>query len=141
MKLSSPMSELELNTLRNIRSYWYIATVYSKHPEGIEAAFRMACEASAWLVRNKVPIFSPIAHTHPIAVHGKIDPYDHSIWMSQDKPLMEPAHGLIIVETEGWQTSKGICIETDFFQERLRPIHSLEWPLQERQAHDYSPPQ
>lgn len=55
-------------------SYWYLASPYSKYPAGIEAAFQDICKQTALLIRHKIPVYSPIAHTHPVAIHGEIDP-------------------------------------------------------------------
>lgn len=96
-------------------SYWYLATVYSKHPDGIDAAHVMACRAAADLIRAGIPVFSPIAHTHPIAIHGAIDPLDHSIWLPADAPMMAGARGLIVYCSEGWRDSYGIGEEIKAF--------------------------
>lgn len=46
----------------------YLATPYSKYPRGIEAAFVDASRLAACLVRLGISVYSPIAHTHPIAI-------------------------------------------------------------------------
>ena len=107
-------------------SYWYLATPYSKYPSGIEAAFEMACRAVAPLIRAGVPVFSPIAHTHPVAMHGRIDPLDHSIWLPADAPMMQAAHGLIVYRAESWERSYGIGEEIKAFQAAGKPIHYLD---------------
>ena len=103
-------------------SFWYLATPYSKFPGGIEAAFREACRQTGLLIKAGIPVFSPIAHTHPVAIVSGLDPLDHSISIPADKPLMEAAKGLIICELEGWETSKGIGEEFDFFLESNKQI-------------------
>ena len=45
--------------------FWYLASPYSKYPEGTQAAFEMACWQAGLLIRAGVPVFSPIAHSHP----------------------------------------------------------------------------
>jgi len=95
--------------------YWYLATSYSIHPEGLEAAFRMALRAAGVLIQAKIPVFSPIAHTHPIAIEMGLDPLDHSIWMPADMPMMEGAHGIIVLRDGGWESSYGIqCERAEF---------------------------
>jgi len=103
-------------------SYWYLATPYSKYPDGITTAFRVACEQTALLVRARIPVFCPIAHTHPIALEGGIDPYDHTIWIPADKPLMEGAKGLIFCKLPSWEISYGMGVERDFFLSVGRPV-------------------
>lgn len=96
--------------------FWYLATPYSKFPAGIEAAFVVACQAAALLIRAGVRVYSPIAHTHPIAVHGGIDPYAHEIWLPADEPFMDAARGLIVLRAESWEKSYGISKEIEHMQ-------------------------
>lgn len=103
-------------------SFYYLATVYSKHAKGIGVAFREACEQAALLVRAGVPVFSPICMTHPITVHGDIDPYDHKIWLEADRTFMEAARGLIVCKMPGWEESYGIGEEIKTFQRLGKPI-------------------
>lgn len=102
-------------------TYWYLASPYSKYPGGLEEAFAIVCRNAALLVQNKVPVFCPIAHTHPLAVHGQLDPYDHDIWLPADEPMMHSAKGLIILAMDGWRASKGVRVEREFFQAAGKP--------------------
>lgn len=103
-------------------TFCYLATVYSKHPNGLEAAFRMACEARARLVKAGVRVFAPIVHSHPVALAGGIDPYDHLIWLPDDAPFMQAASELIVYTSEGWEQSYGIAEEIKAFREASKPI-------------------
>lgn len=102
--------------------YQYLATVYSKHPRGIVQAWLESCRFAAVFLRAGVPVFCPIAHTHPIAIQGLIDPYDHGIWLPADRPLMEGAAGMIVVTSEGWLDSIGIAAEIAYFASVGKPI-------------------
>lgn len=104
----------------------YLATPYSRYPEGIEAAFVKASAITADLMRAGVRVYSPIAHTHPIAVHGKVDPYDHSIWMPFDEAIMERSDAILVVTMPTWEQSKGIAHEIEFFERRERPQFRLD---------------
>lgn len=103
-------------------SFFYLASPYSKYPGGIEAAHADVCMEAALLVRAGIPVYSPIAHTHPIAIHGDIDPFDHSIWLEADRTFMDAAQGLIVCEMEGWETSYGIGVEIEHFKKAGKPI-------------------
>lgn len=107
-------------------SFWYLATPYSKFPSGIEAAFIVACQQTALLIRAGIPVYSPIAHTHPVAVNGDIDPLDHSIWLPADAPLMSAALGLIVCKMESWESSYGIGVEIAEFKKAGKPIVYME---------------
>jgi hypothetical protein len=104
----------------------YLATPYSKYPAGIQVAFENACQIAARLLTRGIKVYSPIAHTHPIAIHGGLNPYDHSIWLPFDQAIMECCSGLIIAHMEGWETSYGISEEIDFFWKEGKDIYDLE---------------
>ena len=103
----------------------YLATVYSKHEHGIHVAFVDASRAAARLLEAGVKVYSPIAHTHPIAIYGNIDPLNHDIWMPFDEAMMEAADALIVLEMNGWKESKGIKHEIDFFEMRGKTVYYL----------------
>lgn len=102
--------------------FWYLATPYSKYSGGIEAAFRVACWQTGLLIRAGVPVFSPIAHTHPVAIHCRMDPLDHAVWMPADRPMMDAARGLIVCMIPGWRESYGVGVEIETFQRAGKPV-------------------
>lgn len=102
--------------------YWYLATPYSKFPGGIDAANRLACNAAAAFIKAGVRIHSPIAHTHAIAMLSGMDPLDHAIWLTADAPMMEAAHGLIVLLAPSWEISYGIAEEIKAFEAMGKPI-------------------
>ncbi|MEE9598198.1 MAG: DUF1937 family protein [Acidiferrobacterales bacterium] len=108
--------------------YWYVATPYSKYPEGVTAAFTEACRATAALLKHGIRVYSPIAHTHPIAIHGGLDVKDLSIWLPADRPLMQAAVGMIVVKMKGWEESTGIAHEIEAFKKAGKPVLEMEWP-------------
>lgn len=108
---------------------WYLATPYSKYPAGIEAAFRDAAKATADLLRAGVSVYSPIAHTHPVAVYGKVDPFDHDIWLPFDAAMMERADGIIVLKMTTWDESRGIAYEIEAFKAAGKPIVYLDYPV------------
>lgn len=110
-------------------NYWYLATPYSKYPAGIVGAWKEACRAAAHCIRGGRAVYCPIAHTHPIAIEGGIDPFDHGVWLPADEPLMRSAAGLLIAKMDGWEQSYGISKEIEIFQQMGKPIEYMEWPL------------
>lgn len=118
---------ISLLTLTTAHPFWYLASPYSKYPGGIEAAFKEICIVAGKFIEAGVRVYSPIAHTHPIAVYSEMDPMDHDIWIPADAPFMELACGLIIVMMETWDESRGIEIENDAFVRAGKPIYLMEW--------------
>lgn len=108
--------------LSAVPGYWYLATPYSKYPLGIEAAFRIACVQTGLLMRAGVPVFSPIAHTHPISVHASMDPLDHGVWMPVDFPMMHAARGAVVCMMDGWDTSYGVGVEIKTFRDAGKQV-------------------
>lgn len=106
----------------NDSEFFYLATVYTRHPEGPIVAWMQACECAAALMKMGFNIFCPIAMSHPIAVFGELNAVDHDLWMKQDKPLMAAAAGMIVVRMPGWEDSEGIAEEIRTFEEAGKPI-------------------
>lgn len=105
----------------------YVGTPYTKYPAGIEAAFIDACKFTAKLMKAGLRVYSPIAHTHPIAIHGGIDPLAvNDIWIPFDKAMMAKSDAMIVAEMETWEQSGGIQHELDTFAEAVKPIYYID---------------
>lgn len=107
-------------------AFWYLATPYTKYVGGPEAAFVMACQQAALLLRAGVVVYSPIAHMHSVAVHGGMDTSYNTPWLDFDKPLMAAAKGIIICRMTGWKISLGVMHEREVFQEAGKPVIYME---------------
>ncbi|MCW2242253.1 DUF1937 family protein [Azospirillum canadense] len=107
-------------------SFWYLATPYSLYAGGIDAAFRAACEQAAILLRSGIAVLSPIAHSHPISIHGGIDPLSHAIWLKADAPFMAAANGLIVCKLPGWTESYGVAEEIKAFEAMGKRVHYMQ---------------
>ena len=93
----------------------YIGTPYSRYPGGIESAFVDACKLTSRLLREGLAVYSPIAHTHPIAIHGDIDPLDYAIWLPFDAAMMDKSDAMVVAMMTGWESSHGIRHEINAF--------------------------
>jgi hypothetical protein len=107
----------------------YLATPYSRYPAGIDAAFRDAAALAARLLTKGVKVYSPIAHTHPLAIYGNIDPLDHAIWLPFDEAMMTASSALLVAQMRTWQASKGIAHEIEFFTREDKPVFYLDTVL------------
>lgn len=101
---------------------YYLATPYSKYEGGIEKAYIDACRVTADLIRRCEKAYSPIAHTHGIAVHGNLDPLDHDIWLNFDEAMMERCDAIMVARLPGWEESRGVQYEIKRFAEMGKPI-------------------
>lgn len=104
----------------------YLATPYSKYNDGIECAFRDAAALTAKLLRLGVKVYSPIAHTHPIAIYGDLDPLDHAIWLPFDEAMMKKSDALLVAQMHGWRESYGVSHEIQFFTAAGKPVFYLD---------------
>lgn len=105
--------------------FYYLASPYSKYPHGIHKAHQEACEATALLITAGIPVFCPIAHTHDVAIYGKLNPLAHTIWMPADRPFMEAAKGCIVLLIEGWAESFGVTQEIQYFRNADKPVVNM----------------
>ena len=104
----------------------YLATPYSKYPQGRQLAFRHASALAARLLEAGVKVYSPIAHTHPLAEYSGLDPLDHEIWLPFDEAMMSAADALCVAHMEGWSESFGVQHEIKVFAEAKKPIFDLD---------------
>jgi len=111
-----------LNDLKLDNGFWYLGSPYSKYPDGIEEAARRISEIAGALIRLGIPVYSPIAHTHPIAIASGMDPLDHEIWLPADEPLARAAHGLLLAQMRSWDTSYGLSEEQKIFRDDGKPV-------------------
>lgn len=104
----------------------YVGTPYSKYPGSIEAAFKDACFLTGRLLTAGLRVYSPIAHTHPVAIHGGLDPMDHSIWLPFDAAMMAKADAMLVAMMATWESSFGIRHEIQVFIEAGKPVYFLD---------------
>jgi hypothetical protein len=104
----------------------YLASPYSKYPGGTERAFEDVSALAGKLLLKGFKVYSPIALTHPIAVHGKIDPLDHSIWLPFDQAMMKVCEAILIAKMDTWEISFGISEEVKFFKAANKPVYYLD---------------
>ena len=102
----------------------YLASPYS-HPDANvrKRRFRAACQAAAHLMREGHLVFSPVAHTHPIAEFGL--PTEWAFWERQDRSLLERCDEVIVLTLDGWDESVGVLSEIQIARELGNPVRYL----------------
>ena len=90
----------------------YVASPYS-HPDWHERQdrFRKVCQVCARLIRKGLTPFSPIAHTHPIAVYGDLNKVDWESWKRFDLEMIRHCGALYVLTISGWKESTGVQAE------------------------------
>jgi hypothetical protein len=110
-----------LETLKNYK-FIYLATPYTKYYLGQENAANDAAKVVAKLLSHKVYVYSPIVHTHQVAIHGNLDLKDHSIWLPFDQPFLDAADLLLVCMMPGWKESYGVKFEMDDFKAKKKTM-------------------
>lgn len=106
-------------------SYWFIASPYRAYPLGLDAAFKLACDARGLLIKAGVPTYSPIVSTHPIVMRCGLDAFS-DIWLTTEAPIRQRACGMILLLADGWQQSEGMKAEIAEFRSARKPILEME---------------
>lgn len=104
----------------------YLAVPYS-HPNPAirEARFRSVNRVAAALMAQGMHIFSPISHTHPIAIEGDL-PGHWAYWQAYDRAMLTACKKLIVLKLDGWEQSAGIAGEISIAQELGIEIEYLD---------------
>jgi nucleoside 2-deoxyribosyltransferase len=104
----------------------YLASPYSDpNPVVMEERFRAACIAAGELMNQGLVVFSPIAHTHPIAVACNL-PRGWDYWHQFDLEFIRAADALIVLRLPGWNKSKGIDGELSIARDLCIPIDFID---------------
>lgn len=107
------------------RGMIYLASPYSHDdPEVRERRFRQVCAAAARLMRGGHHIFSPIAHSHPIALAGNL-PGDFEYWRAYDEAMIAACAEVWVLRLDGWQDSKGIEAEIMIAASTGKPVRFI----------------
>jgi nucleoside 2-deoxyribosyltransferase len=102
----------------------YLASPYSHPDESVRLdRFDKACRVAAILMMMDKQVFSPIAHTHPIAMAagGCLD-LGWEFWEQFDRWYLERCDELIVLELDGWEQSKGVQAELKIMRELGKPV-------------------
>ncbi|MBU6231544.1 DUF1937 family protein [Patescibacteria group bacterium] len=101
----------------------YLAAPYTHHSTHVrDARFQSINKAASVLMRRGFLIFSPISHTHPIAMAGSL-PTGWDFWKRYDETVLSYCCCMIVLTLPGWQESKGVCSEIGIAKSIPIPIH------------------
>lgn len=103
----------------------YLASPYS-HPDPAvrQKRFEAACRAAAALLRAGLPVFSPIAHSHPIAMHGV--PGTWAFWQYVDREYLRRCRAVVVLRLAGWDTSVGVQAEIEAARQLGIPVIEVD---------------
>jgi len=89
--------------------------------------FQASARAAAHLIQQGMFVYSPITMTHPIdlvmAAEGETMGSDY--WCDFDEAFMRVCSEMIILIIPGWQESRGIRREANFFNSTHKPVRYM----------------
>ena len=101
----------------------YLASPYSDPDPAVrQARFEAVCREAARLIEQGIVVFSPIAHSHPICIHGGLDPDDLGLWMGFDGWFLRAAGEVCVLMLAGWLESKGVAAEVRMAKALRKPV-------------------
>jgi len=100
----------------------YLASPYS-HPDSavLEERVRLVSIAAARMFEAGYNVFSPIAHTHTIAVNGGLAGH-FDRWAAYDTLMIGLSERLAVLRLSGWAESKGGDAEIKLALKQSKPI-------------------
>lgn len=112
----------------------YLASPYSAPanlPDALadrmrEDRYIKACKKAAELMEYGHQVFCPIAHSHPIEVHGMNEIHSGEFWLKQDFAILKHVDAMYVYQMPGWEQSKGIREEINFCLAHNIPVFFLE---------------
>jgi len=104
----------------------YLASPYS-HPDGSIRLQRYVgvMDAAAWLAQQRLVVYSPIAHWHPIATRHSLG-LDAKSWEHINSTMITSATSLTMLLIPGWSESEGMSMELRFARARAMPVYWLK---------------
>jgi len=111
----------------------YLAMPYTGNEN---QSFHVANLVAGLLMRQGHIVFSPISHTHPIAVECNL-PKDWDYWKRFDEEFIGFCDEVHVVKLNGFEKSKGVNTEIEITRKLEKPIKyigfkneiAIEFPL------------
>ncbi len=103
----------------------YLATPHTGTAVEQQRRFEVVNKVAAKLMNDGLLVFSPISHTHPIALAGDL-PKGWDFWKEYDLTFIEWCDELWVLEQDGWQESAGVTAERKLAAKLGKPIRYIQ---------------
>lgn len=108
-----------------MKDIMYLATPYSHSCSLIRKhRFEKVSLVAAQLFNQGIISFSPISHSHPIALNGCGTDWD--TWQDFDRQMMDVCKELFILMEPGWEHSEGIKQEYKYMRNQGKEARFLK---------------
>jgi len=100
----------------------YLASPYSDPSLKVRTnRYLAACKAAAEMMEAGTVVFSPIAHTHGIALCGGL-PMGWDYWERVDREFLAACNFMTVLMLDGWRESLGVAAEIRIAEESGKHI-------------------
>ena len=104
----------------------YLASPFSDEDEAVqEQRFNDVCRAAGELLNAGNFVYSPIAHSKPIADQSQL-PTDFAFWQAYDEEMIKRCDEVWVLKLEGWNRSVGIYNEVELAVKYGKPVRYLD---------------
>ena len=106
---------------------YYLSSPYHGTDSQESERSKLASQACAAFLKEKIPVFSPVLHNHALANNLRLTrDQRRALLMPIDLELLKRATGMIMLKLEGWKESQGMKEEILFCQSEKIPYYELE---------------
>ena len=105
----------------------FLCAPYTNHdPEVVNARVTAINAHAALLMSQGHIVFSPISHSHPIAMENNL-PTTFEFWAKQNHAMIDWCHLVMVLRLYRWQESKGIADEIRYAKLIDKKVVNDEW--------------
>jgi len=104
---------------------FYIDTHATKGEVIAELRYESAIDATAYLMKKGLAVYSPIVATHPVAVKHEL-PKGSEYWLQFDEIILSKCDEIVVLMIDGWKESPGVQREIEIMKNLHKDITYLE---------------
>jgi hypothetical protein len=107
-----------------VSKLFYLAAPHALSPHGPHQATEHATQIAASLMDGGINVYSPLTHGQAVADEMTRE-LSHAEWLNIDEPYMQAACACIVAKLPGWQQSRGVAYEIQWFHLHQKPVFLL----------------
>lgn len=110
----------------------YLATPYGHENMAVcVGRFEKVSTMAHRLMHEGYHVFSPISHSHPIAMLTNESHLDHAFWLDQDTAFLDWCDEVWVYCQPGWEESGGVDWEINWALEEGKPVKLINYETEE----------
>lgn len=109
------------------KGIWYLASPYShKSKILMHRRYLQALRCGANLTKLGFTLLEPIAMSHNQAKVADL-PTGYEYWQSRDRQFIEVSAGVLVLNIDGWDSSRGVTDEIHYALSLGKPVYLLDY--------------